>query len=492
MIKINYPQALELIKNQKYESALSFLNIILEQDSTFTDAYYQRGQVKEKLQDYTGAIADYTQVIYLQPSVKAYLSIALIKFSQGELSSVITNTKSAINLDNTSAIAHRLLAQAYQKQKQPQAAIATYKKATRCYLEKGDKKNARYCFEQLEKLNKAPETINNTLYFNQTIVVDFFKNAITKYEAGNYSAALIDLNWLLNIDPNNPEALCRRALISAQLGDQKGAIIDLAKAIKIEPHNQKWQYQRGISRLYLGDGYGALQDFSELLKHNQTNIDFLLQRGQAYVQLKQYDKAFKDYANALAIEPNNGELYICCGDIQEILENPEDALADYQKAATIFLNQGDYKKHQTAQAKIQAIQAGIYQQQVEEEKLIRVPIKYFTSNRGSAVVEVVFNHKYIFDLIVDTGATMTLLTERMRRAMGLNTIDRRWCGVADGRYVELDVCHLDSLTIQKATINYLNVFIAPRENRDEGLLGQDFLRNYEVRILKDEIHLNRI
>lgn len=315
------------------------------------------------------------------------------------------------------------------------------------------------------------------------------RNAIAKAEAGNYYAALTDLNWLLNIEPHNPEALCHRGLIAAKLGDRKKAITDLAQAVQIEPHNQKWQYQRGMARLDLGDAYGALQDFSELLKREPTNADFLLQRGQAYVQLKQYDEAFKDYANALAIEPNNGELYLSNGKLQELLENTEDAIVNYQKAAMIFLNQGNHQKHQKAQAKIQAIKANIRQQQTEAEKIIHIPIKYFTSHRGSAVVEVMFNQKYTFDLIVDTGATMTMLTEKMQRAMRLNTIDRTWCGVADGRYVELDVCHVNSLTVQKATVNHLDVLVAPRETRAEGLLGQDFLRNYEVRILREEIHL---
>jgi tetratricopeptide (TPR) repeat protein len=489
-MKIDYQQALDLIASNNYASALTILDALLEQDSTFADAYYQRGQVKEKLQDLTGAIADYTQVIYLQPTAKAYISIALIEFVRGDFSSVITNIQSAINLDNSSPVAYRLLAQAYQKQNQTIAAIDTYKKATRCYLEKGDKKNARYCFEKIEKLNKTSEIVNvNFIYTNKTIVADFLKKAIAKLKAGDSYAALTDLDWLLNIEPNHPEALCLRGLTAAKLGNHQKAITDFAKAIQLEPHNKQWQYQRGIARLYLEDSYGALQEFTALLKQEQTNTDYLLQRGKAYVQLQQYDEAFKDYANALAIEPNNGELYLACGELQAILENDKDALKDYQKAAMIFLNQGDYQKHQTTQAKIQAIKAGIRQQQAEADKLIRIPIKYFTADRGSAVVEVVFNQQYTFDLVVDTGATMTLITERMQRIMMLNTTNRVWGRVADGRYVEFDVCHVNSLRVQKAIVNNLDVFVATRETATEGLLGQDFLSNYEVRILKDEIHL---
>lgn len=359
----DYQQALNLITDKNYPDALAILNALLEKDFTFADAYYQRGQVKEQLQDFLGAIADYTQVIYLNPTIKAYLSIALIKFAQGDFSSVITNTKAAISLDQSSPLAHRLLAQAYQQQNQVKAAIDTYKKAIRCYLEKEDKKNARYCFEQIEKLT------NNTTVFNvnfvdnkNSIVSDYLQQAVAKVETKNYYAALTDLNWLLKIEPCHPEALCCRGLIAAKLGNSQAAITDFAQAIQLEPHNKKWQYQRGIARLDLADAYGALQEFTELLKQEPTNSNYLLYRGKAYLQLQRYDEAFKDYANALAIEPNNGELYLACAELQEILKNTQEALVDYQKAAMIFFNQGNHQKQQKIQAKIKSLQARIRQQ----------------------------------------------------------------------------------------------------------------------------------
>ena len=77
----------------------------------------------------------------------------------------------------------------------------------------------------------------------------------------------------------------------------------------------------------------------------------------------------------------------------------------------------------------------------------------------------------------------------MQNILKLATIDQRWCSVADGRTVKLDVCHLDFLAVQKATLHNLNVFVADERRFNQGLLGQDFLSNYEVRILKNEIYL---
>ena len=153
-----------------------------------------------------------------------------------------------------------------------------------------------------------------------------------------------------------------------------------------------------------------------------------------------------------------------------------------------FLNQGNFKGQQKAQAKVRAIKANIRQQKAEEEKIIRIPIKRYNPYTKSIIVEVTFNDRYIFDLVLDTGATITTITQQMQRTMQLNTIGEQWCIVADGRRVKFGVCQINSLCVNKATINYLNVAVGTKET-DEGLLGQDFLSNYEVRILKEEVHL---
>ena len=487
---IQYQKALDFIAQEKYLFALAILDLFLEQQPNFIDAYYQRAKVKEKLQDWTGAIADYQRVNRLKPTAKAYLSMALINLAQGDLPAAISNSQLAIKLDTTLPMAHRLLAKIYQQQQQINLAIRAYKKATRCYLNQGDKKNARYCFAQIESLQQlalSQEAVNTSVDFN--LAQNFLEKAIAKSQAKNYYAALDDLNWLLNIDPHNLEALCHRGLICAKIGSNQRAIADLATIVKLEPHNLKWQYQRGIARLYLNDAFGALQEFNQLLQQEPHSADYLLHRGRAYTQLKQYDNALEDYDNAILIDSQKGELYLNRGKLQELQNNHQQAIADYQTAAMLFLNQGDYIHQQQAKENIAVLKANLQQQQAETDKIIRVPIKYFTSNRGSAVVEVVFNQQYTFDLIVDTGATNTTITQKMQRIMQLPTTGKQLCRVGDGRIVEFDVCQVNSLSVQKATVYHLDIDVATKERTSEGLLGQDFLRNYEVRILKQEIHL---
>ncbi|MEL6438170.1 MAG: tetratricopeptide repeat protein [Cyanobacteria bacterium J06621_8] len=483
----NYYQALDLIAQSKYQEALVILNHVLAKDTTFIEAYYQRARIKEKLKDFSSAIADYTQVIYLKPAVKVYLNIALIYLEQRKFPEVIKNTKLAIDLDNKSPVAYRLMGHAYQQQQQISAAIDAYKKASRYYLHQQDQKNARYCFDLVETLIK--ENYNHPSS-NYEATKDYLKNAIAKIEGGNYQGALADLNWLLNIEPNNAEALCRRGWIAALLGETKMAIQDLAAAVQLEPQEKKWQYQRAIARIHLGDNYGAIEDFTELLKQDKTNVDYHLQRGNAKVKLEEYDAAFKDYANGLAIDPQNGNLYLANGELQENLENYQDALKAYQKAAMLFLNQGDYQQHQTAQEKIKVLQLALSNQEQVKPKIIIIPIKYFIHDRGSAVVEAVLNNRYTFEFIVDTGASRSLITPEIQKIMNLATIERCWGSVADGRTVQFGVCYLDSLALQEATIHRLNILIPEQRGFNQGLLGQDFLSNYEVRILKNEIHLS--
>ena len=51
-----------------YEGAIYDYTKAIEKDPTFIDAYFNRGVVKDDLQDYSGAISDYTKVIEIDPS----------------------------------------------------------------------------------------------------------------------------------------------------------------------------------------------------------------------------------------------------------------------------------------------------------------------------------------------------------------------------------------------------------------------------------------
>jgi aspartyl protease family protein len=98
---------------------------------------------------------------------------------------------------------------------------------------------------------------------------------------------------------------------------------------------------------------------------------------------------------------------------------------------------------------------------------------------GTPVIDVNLNGRS-FEMLLDTGASGTLITRSMAMALNIPVIGARRFTMADGRTVVMPVGRLNSISIDGATVTNVNVAIA--NDSAEGLLGTDFLGNYDIKI----------
>ncbi|MCC3437739.1 MAG: retroviral-like aspartic protease family protein [Microcoleus sp. PH2017_05_CCC_O_A] len=104
---------------------------------------------------------------------------------------------------------------------------------------------------------------------------------------------------------------------------------------------------------------------------------------------------------------------------------------------------------------------------------------------GTPVIDVVFNGNKTFEMIVDTGASGTLITQRMATALGVRQVGTGRAGIADGSIVEFPIGLVRSIRVGGAAIQ--NVEVAIAKQMEIGLLGHDFFGNYDVKIKKDVV-----
>ena len=112
----------------------------------------------------------------------------------------------------------------------------------------------------------------------------------------------------------------------------------------------------------------------------------------------------------------------------------------------------------------------------------RVPIKRRLAS--TPVIDVMFNGKK-FEMILDTGASSTLITQRMAIALGLKPTGARQMIIADGSRVWFLTANIGSVTTGGMPARKLTVTVAP--NSDIGLLGHDFFDRYDVKIKRSVI-----
>ena len=104
---------------------------------------------------------------------------------------------------------------------------------------------------------------------------------------------------------------------------------------------------------------------------------------------------------------------------------------------------------------------------------------------GTPVINVTFNNTQQIEMIVDTGASGTVITQQTAAALGVLPVGKAKADTASARDVEFSVGYVDSIEVGGAVIKNVPVAIAPSPELEVGLLGHDFFGDYDVTIKRD-------
>jgi predicted aspartyl protease len=118
-----------------------------------------------------------------------------------------------------------------------------------------------------------------------------------------------------------------------------------------------------------------------------------------------------------------------------------------------------------------------------DSRIFRVPIKRRIGK--TPVLDVTFNQQQTFEMILDTGASSTLITQKIANALQLQPTGKINAQIADGTEVQFFTGKVKSITVGPAIANNIEVAIAPKASI--GLLGHDFFDNYDIKILEKEV-----
>ena len=117
------------------------------------------------------------------------------------------------------------------------------------------------------------------------------------------------------------------------------------------------------------------------------------------------------------------------------------------------------------------------QEDNSQDIVFRVPIKRRIG--GTPIIDVNFNGKWQFEMIVDTGASGTVITQRMARLLGVSVVGKAKANTASAKSVEFPIGYVDSIEAGGVRIKQVQVAIAGSE-LENGLLGHDFFGNYDI------------
>jgi predicted aspartyl protease len=105
---------------------------------------------------------------------------------------------------------------------------------------------------------------------------------------------------------------------------------------------------------------------------------------------------------------------------------------------------------------------------------------------NTPVIQVTFNGNQTFDMIVDTGASGTLITAQMAQALGVVPIGAASVDTASERGVIVPLGYVNSMEVNGALAQNVLVAIAGSQ-LGTGLLGHDFFGNFDITVREHEV-----
>lgn len=105
------------------------------------------------------------------------------------------------------------------------------------------------------------------------------------------------------------------------------------------------------------------------------------------------------------------------------------------------------------------------------------------------VVEVTFNGQQRFQMLLDTGASRTLLTRAMANQLQLQASGKTTAKTANG-IIQFDTVELQSVQFGQGMTNNIVVSVG-QDTLNYGLLGHDVYKGYDITLKEDEILFNK-
>ena len=165
----------------------------------------------------------------------------------------------------------------------------------------------------------------------------------TRLIKGHVDEASSDLNRDQRKTATPAAAAYNRGVAWANMGDNDKAIIEYTKVLEIEPENLNALYNRGLAWQSKGDHDSAIADYTKLLGINASDPDAFINRAVAWQNKGGYDQSIADFTKALEINPRDADAFRGRGLVWEKKREVEKALEDATKAARLDPDLSDAK-----------------------------------------------------------------------------------------------------------------------------------------------------
>lgn len=213
----------------------------------------------------------------LEPTlVSTFLNLANVCYLQNDYAAMSAAAKQAINLDEGNAMGHYLLGKAVCETGD---GIMTIAHLTKAIMLKEDFTEARLLRAKtlllMRQYKEASEDIEAILNINPEEENALLLQGRLKEMSGEHEYAEKIYKQVIELNPFNEQAFLNLGKLFMDLKRPKEAIAILDEAVEINPHFAQAYHERGKAKLQLGDKDGAAEDMKRGLELNPLEAERL-------------------------------------------------------------------------------------------------------------------------------------------------------------------------------------------------------------------------
>jgi len=315
--------------------------VVAAQSFTSSADLLTSGEAKEKKNDQEGALADYNQVILLQPDLaEAYFRRGRVLVRQGKSNTAVLDFNKALELDHnmTDALAARaniLLTRRLDFV----ASIADFDRLINLgldldhsYYQRGFAKASLRDFQgaiaDYTAVIESPSLGTPNSKPGPSKVMAYSARGSAWFDLGDFDAAIADFTAAINLSPRNGMTYLQRARAFDAKGEHQNAQADYDQAVKISPQ---------LAR-FIGAGTQE-QTHVEVMKEGQATVgrerktagDYL-SLGNAFLQKKDYDSAIAAFTKSIECDPKFRYSYNNRGNAFRFKNDFQRAIVDHTRA----------------------------------------------------------------------------------------------------------------------------------------------------------------
>lgn len=167
-------------------------------------------------------------------------------------------------------------------------------------------------------------------------------SAATRFErgeqlrlAGQWDAAIRELDEAIRLDPAHPAARASRGICWREKGDPKRALADLDLAILLDTTNPVFFHGRSAARGAMRDWPGAVEDLGRAIRLRPDDPALYEDRACIWARQGEWRRAADDCDAAVRVAPRRAKSWKLRGAALGKLGRDDEALADFDRASEL-------------------------------------------------------------------------------------------------------------------------------------------------------------